>query len=143
MRLEYKIMLCIFNGPTPANLPAEDVRDAVRAQISEPDVDPTIQSMKDGNYKLTLESGDVVGAAKIAGTQPVYISPSALKQDGSAITLADFPDNWSFGNGVSCNTQVTLQDGTIKILSWVVFPDAQEDVVRSREAALKDLFEGS
>ncbi len=63
---------------------------------------------------LNIETGEVVEA------QDVWISSNLKKDDGSPVTIDDFPENHSFGNGVSCNIQVRLRDGSIKLMSWCI-----------------------
>lgn len=92
-------------------------------------LDPTLQQV-------------VNGETRRPGTRKVLISPNLVKDDGSPVQLADFPDNFSFGNGVTTNSWVTLRDGSMRVLSWVVFPDASEASVRANEAALRQLVEG-
>ena len=77
-----------------------------------------------------------------AAAQQLMVSSNLVKDDSTSVTLADFPDGWSFGNGVTCNSDVTFKDGTRRIVSWVVFPDAAELTVRSAEALLRQLMEG-
>lgn len=84
----------------------------------------------------------VTGETLRPGTREVLLSPNLVKDDGSPVQLADFPDNFSFGNGVTTNSWVTLRDGSVRVLSWVVFPDASEASVRANEAALRQLVEG-
>ena len=83
-----------------------------------------------------------IGETRRAGPRRVRVSPDIVKADGSPVTLADFPDNFSFGNGVTCNSQVTLKDGSLHVLSWVVFPDAQEAAVEGNYETLRQLVEG-
>lgn len=84
----------------------------------------------------------VIGETRRPGTRKVRISPKLVKDDGSPVRLADFPDNWSFGNGVTCNVTVRLRDGSARVLSWVAFPDADEAVVTASYDALRQLVEG-
>jgi len=53
----------------------------------------------------------------------VFVSPSLLKDDGTPVTIEDFRDNHSFGNGVTANSRVELKDGSVRHLSWCVFPE--------------------
>ena len=71
----------------------------------------------------------------------VLVSPSLVKKDGTQATLADFPDGFSFGNGVTTGSTVRLKDGTEYILSWVVIPPAQGPAVRARFADLRAMME--
>lgn len=153
-------MLCIFKGPTPSNLIAGDVQKAVEGQVCACEHDPTVQERQDVCYRLQLVTerpagkkirlGDgtigeileeevtrVAGKKRMSGTRKVLFS-SAL----SGLTLADFPKSFSFGNGVTCNSMVTLRDGTIRCLSWAVFPDTQEATVNTKFETLRQLMEG-
>ncbi|MFQ5852817.1 MAG: hypothetical protein ACE5JU_19840 [Candidatus Binatia bacterium] len=75
-------------------------------------------------------------------SQTVEISPALVKDDGSPVTLADFPDGWSFGNGVTCNAWVRLQDGSLHCMSWAVFPDADQATIKAKLPKLWQLMEG-
>jgi len=57
------------------------------------------------------------------------------------IAISDFPDGFSFGNGVTCNAQVVLNNGNVKRLSWVVFNKDKKSIVDSKYEKLKDIFE--
>lgn len=70
----------------------------------------------------------------------VWISPNLKKADGSPVTLQDFPDGFSFGNGVTCNATVALKDGSILILSWLLTP---ADLIPGKLTAVQQIMEGS
>ena len=84
----------------------------------------------------------ITGETRRGGTRKVRISPNLVKDDGSPVRLADFPDKFAFGNGVTTNSTVRLRDGSVRVLSWVVFPDAAEAVVTAGYDALRQLVEG-
>ena len=94
-----------------------------------------------GGFDPTLKQV-VVRETRRPGPRKVRISPNLVKDDGSPVRLADFPDNWSFGNGVTCNVTVRLRDGSLRVISIVVFPDADEAAVLANYAALQQLLEG-
>ena len=81
-----------------------------------------------------------VGETKLP-TRTVFISPALRKDDGSKVTIDDFPDTWSFGNGVTCNSTVTLKDGSKRIMSWCVFPENMRWTVRTKYNTLRKIFE--
>lgn len=65
----------------------------------------------------------VVGEALSRVPHQIHISPSIKKDDGSSVTIEDFPDEFSFGNGVTANSSVTLKDGSKMCLTWCVLPE--------------------
>ena len=90
----------------------------------------------------TIETLDVVvGSALDLNRREVMISPSCVKSDGTPITMADFPDNWTFGNGVSVAVTVPIQGSDPCILSWCSFPVAAERAVRANYAVLQAIME--
>ena len=58
------------------------------------------------------------------------------------ITLDDFPDGHSFGNGITLNATVPLKDISQARISWVIFDDADAPFIRSHFAALCEVVEG-
>ena len=67
--------------------------------------------------------------AEAVGVQESWVSPTVLHicaaKAGQPVSLVDFPVGHAFGNGVTCNSWVTLQCGENKLLSWCVLtPDA-------------------
>lgn len=84
----------------------------------------------------------VIGERRRPGARKVRISPNLVKDDGSPVRLVDFPDGFSFGNSVTTNSEVRFQDGSVRVISWVVFPDAEEATVIARYDALRQLVEG-
>ena len=83
----------------------------------------------------------VIGATRRSGTHSVFISPNLVKDDNSAVTLADFPDGFDFGNGVTCNSPIRLRDGSMRIVSWASFPASSEEAATARRATLQQLIE--
>jgi len=77
--------------------------------------DPTTVTAQDLQETIVSESIE-------QSPREVYISPSLKKKDGSPVTIGDFPDNFSFGNGTTANVKVPLKDGTELFLSWCVLP---------------------
>ena len=84
----------------------------------------------------------VTGETRRSGTHSVFISPNLVKDDGTQVTLADFPDGFGFGNGVTCNTPITFRDGSVRIVSWASFPASSEAAAAARRATLQQLVEG-
>ena len=82
-----------------------------------------------------------VGETKLPA-RSVFISPALRKDDGSKVTIDDFPDSHSFGNGVTCNSTVRLKDGSKRIVSGCVFPENMEWTVRTKYNTLRKIFEG-
>lgn len=153
-------MICIFSGPTPNNLIAGDVQKAVEAQVSLCEHDPTLQERKKGLYrlemrterppgkKLRLPDGGIAETIEdevtaVVGRTRVTQSPRKVRFSPMVtnISLTDFPENWSFGNGVTCNVMVPMRDGTVRCLSWAVFPDASESTVNGKFDTLRQLME--
>ena len=69
------------------------------------------------------------------------ISPSCTKSDRTPITIDDFPDNWSFGNGVSVAVLVPGVTIGEERLSWAIFPDANAAAVRANYDTLRLIME--
>jgi hypothetical protein len=173
-------MICIFLGPTPANLEAGDVQTAIHSQVAPCEHSPEIQERQDGCFRLerrpeTLDEihqriGQEIKTApqvvadllarnvggldatpqmvttgretKVAGTRKVVVSPDLLKDNGKPVRLADFPEGFSFGNGVTTNSMVRLRDGSVRVISWAAFPDASEATVTAKADTLRQLVEG-
>jgi len=95
-----------------------------------------LESVTDVDCKTTK-----VGETKLP-VRNVFISPALRKDDGSRVTIGDFRDNWSFGNGVTCNSTVTLKDKSKRIVSWCVFPENMGWQVRIKYNTLRKIFEG-
>lgn len=93
-------------------------------------------------FAAEAPSQQVITGEARRSSRIVIVSDALLKDDGNPVTLADFPDGWSFGNGITCNSIVRLRNGTLSNMSWVVFPDATESIVRSRLTNLRQLMEG-
>ncbi len=79
--------------------------------------------------------------AKISD-RTVMVSPALKKDDGSLVTIEDFPENFSFGNGVTCNSTVRFNDGSKRIISWCVCADENEATVMSKFNIMRKIFEG-
>ena len=165
-------MICIFRGPPPANLTAQDIQQGIESQVALCQHDHTLQERQDVCCRATerLETSDemyvrqsieegvtervyrqlfpgeqpsrMVKTGETREQQVVRISPDVVKLDGSPVTLADFPPGFAFGNGVTSNTAVPLRNGDIIVMSWVVFDNAQEANVNASYAALRQLVEG-
>jgi len=95
-----------------------------------------LESVTDGDCKT-----EIAGETKLP-TRSVFISPALRKDDGSRVTIDDFPDTWSFGNGVTCNSTLTLKDGSKRIMSWCAFPENMGWTVRTKYNTLRKIFEG-
>jgi len=98
------------------------------------------------NPDLTLfdevsEQVEVVSSDLDIIQREVIISPSCVKSDGTPITIDDFPDNWSFGNGVTVAGAVAIRGSRPCILSWVVFPDLSAPAVRASYNRLLEIME--
>lgn len=87
------------------------------------------------------EQVEVVGAALDVTPREVMISPACLKSDGQAITINDFPDGWTFGNGVTVGVTVPIRDSEPCVLSWAVFPDSGIAAVQASYEALRAIME--
>jgi len=77
--------------------------------------DPTTVTVQDLQESIVSENIE-------PAPREAYISPSLKKKDGSPVTIDDFPDNFSFGNGTTANSKVILKDGTELYLTWCVLP---------------------
>ena len=95
-----------------------------------------LESVTDADCKT-----EIVGETKFP-TRTVFISPSLRKDNGTKVTIDDFPDTFSFGNGVTCNSTVTLKDKSKRIMSWCVFPENMGWTVRTKYNTLRKIFEG-
>lgn len=103
--------------------------------------DPAIRHQKEGRYLLQIEGDEIVAEALDLKPQEVMISPACVKSDGASITIDDFPDNWSFGNGVTVGATVSIAGSEPCVLSWAIFPDANAAAVRAKYATLRQLME--
>lgn len=76
---------------------------------------------------LTVTENDlqeeVISSTLSQNPREIYISPSLIKKDGTKITIDDFKDGFSFGNGVTANSSVQLKDENNYFLTWCVFPE--------------------
>lgn len=98
----------------------------------------------DANSVIELDcQTSTVGEKCIAKTPDriVLVSPALKKDNGMPVTINDFPDSFSFGNGVTCNSTVTFKDGSKRIISWCAFPDNMEWTVRAGYNKLRKIFE--
>lgn len=87
------------------------------------------QSVYDALYVEETEVS-VVGEAPEPTLNRIFVSPSLTKPDGSPVSLADFPDNWSFGNGVTVGVAVPLKGFPEPvILSWCLLEATAADQV--------------
>lgn len=109
------------------------VQRQVREDVMPTELGPTVQARKEGRFALTLEprlmddgtTRLIKTGEAMVGPDNVYISP--LLGD---LTLADLPDNLSFGNGASGPFPVrinrTLPGGAVvsrtEQVVWFVFP---------------------
>lgn len=89
-------MLYVFPGLNPTNLNASGLQHAVEVVESLADLqhDPVIQYRREGVYAV---SG--TGAERLGPTE-YWISPTLER---SGLTWRWFPENWTFGNGVTCH----------------------------------------
>ena len=64
----------------------------------------------------------VITLGKALTTQPteVWCSEQTCDKTHTAPTALWFPENWSFGNGVTTNVWVKGPDGTLHLCSWAV-----------------------
>lgn len=87
------------------------------------------------------ERVEVVGQALDVTPREVIVSPACVKSNGKKITIKDFPDNWSFGNGVTVGVSVPIKSSEPCVLSWAVFPDPSIPAVQASYDALKAIME--
>jgi len=133
-------MLCIFEGhPTRdgKSLDALEVQAAITKEICASE-HSDICWTKAGCFEVTPAIAEAEAQLLKPITDEVIISPS-LREAG--LTMLDFPDGFSFGNGVSCNARVPMKNGAFFDLSWVAFPQSAGDQVHLRYAALLELME--
>jgi len=72
----------------------------------------------------------VVGEAVEAPLNRVKVSPSLVKPDASPVMLADFPDNFAFGNGTTVGVTVPLKGFSQPVtLSWCLLESNVADAV--------------
>jgi len=129
-------MLCIFKGPTPAGLDAQDLTEAQRFCLD------NAAALQHGESYQERQSGAYIDGVKQA-SQIVRISASLVKDDGEAVTMADLPDDMGFGNALTVNSQVQVSGIAVNaVLSWVVFPDGSADAVNAAWETLRGYVEG-
>lgn len=104
--------------------------------------DPLLAEMLPEQVERTVVSETV-------GPQESWTSPSVVhlctERAGQPVALADFPDGFAFGNGVTCNSWVRLSCGESKLLSWCVLTPAAWTRHRAdagAREALRQIFEG-
>lgn len=78
--------------------------------------------------------------AKISD-RTVIVSPALKKDDGTPVSIEDFPENFTFGNGVTCNSTVRFKDGSKRIISWCVCTDESESTVGAKFNIMRKIFE--
>lgn len=90
---------------------------------------------------VTTVTGEIADAA----LNRVKVSPSLVKPNGSPVTLADFPENFAFGNGTTVGVKVRLKDSAEPVaLSWCLLEGPVADAVLAdagRYEALRQLME--
>ena len=87
------------------------------------------------------EHEEVIAEALDMNPREVVISPSFRKSNGRKITLADFPDNWGFGNGVTVGVTVPIRGSDPCVLSWAIFPASTEPAVQAAYGTLQRIME--
>jgi len=92
-------------------------------------------SVVEEDLKISLESESISPILR-----EVYVSPNCKKEDGSDITIDDFPDGWSFGNGVTANASVRLKNGELVYLTWCSFPEGTV-LTSNQKAQLRSICE--
>ena len=96
-----------------------------------------VRALVSGSFLAAPQIEQVVtGEIQVADQSQVeIITTPAL--DG--IALSDFPENFSFGNGVTTGNAVKLRDGSSQVIGWMVFPDSAAATVRTKanRAALR------
>lgn len=140
-------MLCIFKTPldphpdVPGKVVAQrsagECQALCDAQVTEGDHDRTVRHAKKGRYLLLPTGAEIFDLSQ----REVVISPSCLKSDGTPITISDFPDNWSFGNGITVAATVPIAGSEPCVLSWAIFPDGNAAAVRAQYESLRQLME--
>jgi hypothetical protein len=133
-------MLCIFNGyPTLDGKPLDalEIQTEIAAEICACE-DNDICWTKLGCFEVTpAVAGETAQLLKEI-TDEVVISPSLIE---AGLTMLDFPDGFSFGNGVSCNSEVPMKGGAVFNLSWTVFPLSEGDHIHSTYDTLLEIME--
>ncbi len=71
----------------------------------------------------------------------VTFSDSCIKPDGTTITLDDFPDDFSFGNGITVASSVPIKGAGMMVLSWVCFNDTEKTIVKEKKIQLQNIME--
>ena len=56
------------------------------------------------------ERDEVIGEALDVTTREVMISPACVKSNGRKITIKDFPEGWTFGNGITVGVTVPIRN---------------------------------
>lgn len=143
-------MLCIFAGRPGVgglNLDAKEVQTSIEGQVAAVEHSATIQQRKSGSYTLAFTLDPTTNTMKKSGevrdntASEVMFSPRARKVDGSPLTIDDFPEDFQFGNGVTCGRTLKLKDGSMVTISWVVFPTLSRPGVMARFTTLRQLME--
>ena len=110
-----------------------------------PEDEPKVRAIASPIFEaLYVEEAEttVVNEQPDIANDGIWVSPNLRKQDGSPITLADFPEEFSFGNGVTCNSWVTLKDGGRVLCSWMILNlTGKASMNAARLETLRQLFE--
>lgn len=98
-----------------------------------------------GNLDIAPQQVLTGAETKRPGLRKLMLSPNLKKANGGPITIIDFPDDFQFGNGVTCNSTVTLKDGSSHLFSWCILSPATAALVEGdslKYDALRQLMEG-
>lgn len=163
-------MLCIFKANTVTNKyhpSAGETQAIIESKITPAEHSPTVQHRKEGKFKLSLKTikswqgKELTPQAEqalnrnpdlallLGQPEEIITVTDEKKESGQVIlspslnplTLADFPDGFAFGNGVTCNVKVQMKDGTEHLLSWAIFPEDEAPTVIDSYQKLRAIFE--
>ena len=87
-------------------------------EVTTPEHDSTITAKKEGYYRLTFNDKGEVSNEALIGPPDIWFSPLL---DG--LSLTDFPDGFSFGNGNSGPVFIRRRDGENVCITWCVLPE--------------------
>lgn len=89
-----------------------------------------VRALVSGGF-LTAPQPQQVYTSEIRVTDPAQIEIITTSALGG-LSLSDFPESFSFGNGVTTGNTIKLRDGGLQTIGWIVFPDSVAATVRTR-----------
>ena len=103
--------------------------------------DPAIDKLFPEQVDVEVESEKITNDDTFVSPNCIHVSCDKI---GLAISRDDFPEGWAFGNGVTCNVELTLTCGCRSIFSWCVLSTGETAKFKNdngRKQTLRQLFE--